>query len=150
MKQHCENAARIAAFLESSDSVEKVYYPSLASHPQHDIARKQMSLDGAICGGAMIAFEVKGGKTQTFDFMNELQIIDICNNLGDAKSLITHPATTTHSNMDKASQEKIGITDGLVRLSVGLEDAEDLIDDISQALDKSGKGNKFMKMFNWK
>ena len=150
MKQHCANAARIAAFLENSDSVKKVYYPSLMSHPQHDIARKQMSLNGDICGGAMIAFEVKGDKNQTFDFMNELQIVDISNNLGDSKSLITHPATTTHSNIEKSAQEKIGITDGLVRLSVGLEDVEDLIDDISNALDSSAKGNKFLKMFSWK
>jgi O-succinylhomoserine sulfhydrylase len=150
MERHCQNAARIAAFLDGHDHIEKVYYPSLMSHPQHDIARKQMNLDGAVCGGAMIAFEVKGGKAATFDFMNELKIIDISNNLGDAKSLITHPATTTHSNIDKLSQEKIGISDGLLRLSVGLEDVEDLIDDISRALDTSGKGNKFLKLFSWK
>ena len=128
-KQHFSNAQKIASFLEASPSINKVYYPNLKSHPQYDIAQKQMSY-----GGGLIAFELKGDKNKTFQFLNNLQIIDISNNLGDSKSLITHPATTTHSNMEKEAQVAIGITEGLVRLSVGLEDVQDLIEDIQQAL----------------
>ncbi|MBM3580151.1 MAG: O-succinylhomoserine sulfhydrylase, partial [Alphaproteobacteria bacterium] len=93
------------------------------------VAHKQMSN-----GGAMLAFEINGGKKETFAFMNHLKIIDISNNLGDAKSLITHPATTTHSNISREEQEKIGITESMCRLSVGLEHVDDLIDDLKQAL----------------
>ena len=151
MEKHLKNATEIARFLEGHAGVEKVLYPSLMSHPQHAIARKQMTFGGGVAGGAMIAFEVKGGKESAFDFMNELQIIDISNNLGDAKSLITHPATTTHSNINEAGQLDIGVTGGLVRLSVGIEDGLDLIEDLTQALDKtSGKKGIFSKMLSWK
>jgi O-succinylhomoserine sulfhydrylase len=85
-------------------------------------------------GGAMLAFEIKGDKKTTFEFMNRLQIIDISNNLGDAKSLITHPATTTHSNIAREEQEKLGITESMCRLSVGLEHVDDLINDLELAL----------------
>jgi O-succinylhomoserine sulfhydrylase len=129
IERHCENAAKIAKFLESHPKIARVYYPGLKSHPQYNIAKKQMKT-----GGALIAFEVKGGKKSAFKFMNKLEVIDISNNLGDAKSLITHPATTTHSNIEKSHREKIGITEGILRLSVGLEDAEDLIADIASAL----------------
>lgn len=129
MERHCANAKKIAEFLEKHPKVKRVLYPTLKSHPQFDVAKKQMKN-----GGAMLAFEVKGKKKDCFAFMNRLKIIDISNNLGDAKSLITHPATTTHSNMSRDEQEKIDITQSMVRLSVGLENVDDLINDLKQAL----------------
>lgn len=129
MERHCSNAMAVANALESASKVEKVLFPALPSHPQYALAQKQMK-----GGGAMVAFALKGGKEAAFRFMNALQVIDISNNLGDAKSLITHPASTTHSNMTADAQQAIGITPGLLRLSVGLEDKEDLIRDIQQAL----------------
>ena len=129
MERHCENARKIAEFLENHPKIKRVLYPTLKSHPQFEVAKKQM-----LNGGAMLAFEVKDGKKDTFAFMNRLQIIDISNNLGDSKSLITHPATTTHSNMSRDEQEKIGITESMCRLSVGLEHVDDLIGDLNQAL----------------
>lgn len=129
MERHCSNALKVAQFLEAHPKVQKVLYPQLKSHPQHEVAQKQMSN-----GGAMIAFEVKGDKKTTFNFMNRLQIIDISNNLGDAKSLITHPATTTHSNISREEQEKLGIGESMCRLSVGLEHIDDLIADLNNAL----------------
>ncbi len=128
MNKHCDNAEKIAQFLENNSKIKKVIYPSLKSHPQYNIAKKQMDR-----GGNMIAFELPNKKA-AFNFMNKLKIIDISNNLGDSKSLITHPATTTHSNIAPDEQLKINITEGLVRLSVGLEDINDLIKDIDQAL----------------
>lgn len=130
MERHCSNAQAVAEALEAESKVEKVLYPGLPSHPQHALAAQQMKH-----GGTMVAFVLKGGKESAFAFMNALQVIDISNNLGDAKSLITHPASTTHSNIIPEEQQKIGITPGLLRLSVGLEDKEDLIRDIRQALD---------------
>ncbi len=127
--RHCQNAQKIATYLEAHPKIARVIYPGLKSHPQYAIAKKQMS-----SGGPLIAFEVKGGKKSAFQFMNRLTTIDISNNLGDAKSLITHPATTTHSNIDAASRKSVGITDGMLRLSVGLENVEDLIADIQAAL----------------
>jgi O-succinylhomoserine sulfhydrylase len=129
MERHCANAKKIAEFLEKHPKVKRVLYPTLKSHPQFEVAKKQM-----LNGGAMLAFEVKGGKKATFVFMNRLRLIDISNNLGDAKSLITHPATTTHSNIARDEQEKIGITESMCRLSVGLENVEDLIGDLKQSL----------------
>ncbi len=131
MKQHCSSALKIAQFLENHPKISRIFYPHLASHPQYSIAKRQMKN-----GGAMIAFEVKGDKQQAFNFMNNLQIIDISNNLGDSKSLITHPATTTHSNLSKEEQLEIGINPSMCRFSVGLEDEQDLINDINQALSK--------------
>jgi O-succinylhomoserine sulfhydrylase len=129
MERHCQNAQRIAEFLEKNPKVKRVLYPNLKSHPQYEIAKKQM-----INGGAMLAFEINGDKNDTFAFMNKLQLIDISNNLGDSKSLITHPATTTHSNISREEQEKINITQSMCRLSVGLEHVDDLINDLEQAL----------------
>ncbi len=130
MERHCSNAQKIAEFLESHPKVKRVLYPTLKSHPQFDVAKKQMKN-----GGAMLAFEINGNKNETFAFMNHLQIIDISNNLGDAKSLITHPSTTTHSNIAREEQEKIGITESMCRLSVGLEHVDDLIADLERALE---------------
>lgn len=129
IEKHCGNALKIAQFLEKHPKIKRVIYPGLKSHPQYVIAKKQMSN-----GGALIAFEIKGDKKKVFKFMNALKIIDISNNLGDAKTLITHPATTTHSNMTPEQREEIGITNSVCRLSVGLENAEDLIKDLSAAL----------------
>ncbi len=129
MERHCDNAEAVAKALESEAKIESVLYPGLPSHPQYELAQRQMSR-----GGAMLAFTLKGGKDAAFAFMNALQVIDISNNLGDAKSLITHPASTTHSNIEPDEQLKLGITPGLLRLSVGLENKEDVISDIVQAL----------------
>lgn len=129
IERQCDNAKKLAEFLESHPKISRVLYPALKSHPQFEVAQKQMN-----SGGAMIALEIKGEKKEAFTFMNRLQIIDISNNLGDSKSLITHPATTTHFNLGREEQEKIGITQSMCRLSVGLEHVDDLIFDLDQAL----------------
>jgi len=128
--RQCENALTIATFLEGQSAIERVLYPGLKSHPQHNLAMTQMSGRGS----TVVAFEVKGGKAEAFKTINALNIIDIANNLGDAKSLITHPATTTHQRLSDAERETMGIQPNLVRLSVGIEDVQDLIDDLAQAL----------------
>lgn len=131
MERHCSNALAVAQCLEANPAVGKVIYPGLPSHPQYALAQAQMH-----GGGNMIAFEIKAGKEAAFRFMNALTVVDISNNLGDSKSLITHPATTTHSNIAPEEQMKLGITPGMLRLSVGLEDKHDLCKDVSQALSK--------------
>jgi O-succinylhomoserine sulfhydrylase len=123
------SAAEVAAFLEQHPKVVRVLYPGLESHPQHALALRQMS-----GGGTLLALSVKGGKAGAFRFQNALKLIEISNNLGDAKSLITHPATTTHHRFKPEERAELGIDDGLVRLSVGLEDPADLITDLDQAL----------------
>ncbi|MAR55634.1 MAG: O-succinylhomoserine sulfhydrylase [Rickettsiales bacterium] len=129
MQRHTENAQKVAEWLGQHSQISRVFYPGLPSHPHYAIAQKQMT-----GGSALIAFEVKGGKEAAFAMMNRLNLITISNNLGDGKSLVTHPATTTHSNIDAATRQEIGITDGIVRFSVGLEHADDLIADLQQAL----------------
>lgn len=129
MERHCDSADKLAKFLENHDKIERVIFPGLPSHPQYAIAQKQMKR-----GGNLIAFEVKGGKKGAFKFLNSLKIADISNNLGDSKTLLTHPATTTHSNIKPDEQKKLGITEGLIRCSVGLEDVDDLIADFEGAL----------------
>ena len=126
----CRSAAAIAQILEERAEVERVHYPYLASHPQYALAKQQMS-----AGGTLVTFDIKGGKDATFRFLDALRVIDISNNLGDSKSLVTHPATTTHMRVAPEERAKLGISEGSVRLSVGLEDVEDLIEDISIALD---------------
>ncbi len=128
--RQCENALAIAEFLSTQDAIEDVIYPGLKNHPAHELAMKQMSGHG----GTIVAFHVKGGKEAAFRIMNKLEIIDISNNLGDAKSLITHPATTTHQKMTADEQLAAGIRPGTIRLSVGIEDVRDLIEDLEQAL----------------
>lgn len=123
-----QSAHRIAEALCLMKGVSRVIYPHLDSHPQAALSQKQMRL-----GGTMVTFEVEGGKTKAFDVLRHLGIIDISNNLGDAKSLITHPASTTHRNIGPEARAMMGITDGMLRLSVGLEDTEDLIGDLKQA-----------------
>ena len=121
-----QTAHAIAKALEIHSNVSKVLYPALPSHPQHDLYKKQMS-----GGGTLVAFEVKGGKQAAFDLMSKLSVIDISNNLGDSKSLITHPASTTHRAVDEEARAEMGITDSTLRLSVGLEDEADLIADLN-------------------
>ena len=123
------SALRIAGWLESHQGVGRVRYPFLESHPQHALARRQMS-----GGGTVVTFEVDGGKAGAFQVLDALRCIDISNNLGDSKSLITHPATTTHRRLGESGRLAVGITDGIVRLSVGLEDPDDLILDLERAL----------------
>lgn len=127
--EHCRNAAEVADFLAEQTKVTRVLYPGRRDHPQHALAMKQMSL-----GGSMVAFEIAGARPEAFRFANALQIIDISNNLGDAKSLITHPATTTHWRIGPEARAELGISDAMLRLSVGLEDVEDLKADLVQAL----------------
>ncbi|MDZ7905356.1 MAG: O-succinylhomoserine sulfhydrylase [Cypionkella sp.] len=125
------SATRIAAHFDGDARLNFLRFPTLPSHPQHALAMAQMG--GA--GGTLVTFDLKGGKDAAFAFCNALEIIKISNNLGDAKSIATHPATTTHSRLSAEEKEMLGITQGLIRLSVGLEDAGDLIADISRALD---------------
>ncbi len=134
MERHCANADKLARFLEAHPAVERVFFPALESHPHYVVASRQMTYKGKPCGGSLVAFVLKGGKEAAFGAMNGLHIVDISNNLGDAKSLITHPASTTHSNISPEEQAKIGIAPGLLRLSVGLEDADDLCEDFERAL----------------
>ncbi len=129
VRQQTQNAAAIADYLDRQPAVSRVIYPGRPDHPQADIVAKQMK-----SGSTLIAFEIAGGKPAAFAFENALRIIRISNNLGDAKSLITHPATTTHKNLSEEARAELGISDGTVRLSVGLEDVEDLIEDLDAAL----------------
>ncbi len=129
VERHTRNAGRIAEWLQGRRDVGQVRYPGLASHPQHDLARRQMS-----GYGSLVTLELPGGKPAAFRFLDALELIDISNNLGDAKSLVCHPATTTHSRLTELERADIGVTPGVVRLSVGLEDPEDLLEDIERGL----------------
>ena len=126
------SAVAIVDALRDHDKVARILYPTDKDHPQCDLARRQMTK-----GGTVISFEVKGGKVAAFRVLNALQIVTLSNNLGDAKSLATHPVTTTHKNLAPEARAAAGITDGLIRLSVGLEDPDDLIADVLGALDKA-------------
>ena len=130
VERQCANALAVAEALEGQGCFSRVLYPGLASHPQHDLARRQMSGNGTL-----VAFELPGGKAPAFRFLNALGLIDISNNLGDSKTLITHPATTTHRAMGPEGRAQIGVTDGMLRLSIGLEDPADLTEDLLQALE---------------
>ncbi|WP_417291308.1 trans-sulfuration enzyme family protein [Corallibacter sp.] len=127
--RHCENALKVAEFLESHKNVQLVKYPFLKSHPQYDIAKKQMKK-----GGNIVAFEIKGGIEAGRQFLNKLQLLSLSANLGDTRSIATHPASTTHSKLNETDRLEVGISDGLVRVSVGLEHYEDIIADLNQAL----------------
>jgi O-succinylhomoserine sulfhydrylase len=127
--RHCANAAKVADALAAHPAIARVLYPGRSDHPQHKLAMKQMS--GA---GGVVTFDLKAGKWAAFETLNRLRLIDISNNLGDAKSLVTHPATTTHMRIGAEERAKLGINDGTVRISVGLEDVEDIIGDLVQAL----------------
>ncbi|HVU20910.1 MAG TPA: O-succinylhomoserine sulfhydrylase [Rhizomicrobium sp.] len=129
MRAHCENALKVATLLGAQKKVSRVLYPFHPDHPQHNLAVRQMS-----GGGGVVAFEIAGGKSGAFRFADALKLIDISNNLGDTKSLVTHPETTTHQRLSAEGRAELGITSGLMRLSVGLEDADDICEDLEQAL----------------
>ncbi len=126
---HVASAQRIAEHLEGRPGIAKVIYPGLPSHPQHALAKRQMG-----AGGPLVAFEMAGGKAAAFALMNALRLVKISNNLGDAKSLLCHPATTTHARVTEEDRQRVGIRPGTLRLSVGLEDPEDLIEDLERGL----------------
>jgi O-succinylhomoserine sulfhydrylase len=129
--RHCQTALTIAEFLENHPKVNWVKYPFLKSHPQYALAKKQMSQ-----GGSIIAFEVKGGLVAGQRFFDSIKLLSLSSNLGDSRTIVTHPASTTHSKLVEADRLAVGITDGMVRLSIGLEHFEDIKNDLAQALDK--------------
>ncbi|MBP1166007.1 O-succinylhomoserine sulfhydrylase [Chryseobacterium sp. PvR013] len=130
VEKHCENALKVAEFLESHPNVELVKYPFLKSHPNYEVAKKQMKL-----GGNIVAFEIKGGIEGGRNFLDKIQMCSLSANLGDTRTIVTHPASTTHSKLSDEERNEVGITAGLVRCSVGLENVEDIIADLKQALD---------------
>lgn len=127
--RHCENALQLAEFLENHPKINWVKYPFLKSHPNYKIAKKQMK-----AGGCVVAFEVKGGLKGGRKFFDSIQLLSLSANLGDSRSIVTHPASTTHSKLSEEDRLKVGITDGMVRVSVGLEHIDDIIGDIKQAM----------------
>ena len=131
MKQHASNAQKIAEFLEGHEKIERVTYPGLASHPQHDLARDQMS-----GFGGMITFYLKGGLSESKTFLENVSIFTLAESLGGVESLIEHPAIMTHASIPAETRQEIGIHDNLIRMSAGIEDAEDLLNDLNQALAK--------------
>ncbi|MFP8896146.1 MULTISPECIES: O-succinylhomoserine sulfhydrylase [Chryseobacterium] len=130
VEKHCENALKVAEFLESHPNVELVKYPFLKSHPGYEVAKKQMKL-----GGNIVAFEIKGGIEGGRNFLDKIQMCSLSANLGDTRTIVTHPASTTHSKLSDDERNEVGITAGLVRCSVGLENVDDIIADLKQALD---------------
>ena len=132
MDRHCENAEKVARYFEGCPHLEKVNYPFLTSHAQHNLAIKQMK-----AGGGILTLTVKGGLQRAQRFIDKLQMISITPNLGDSRSIVTHPASTTHSKLSPEERQKVGITDGLIRLSVGLEHYEDILKDVEYALEQS-------------
>jgi O-succinylhomoserine sulfhydrylase len=129
MDRHCENALKVATFLESQGTVKKVMYPFLPSHPQYEIAKKQMKQ-----GGGIVTFVIEGGVQAAAGFMDKLKMFSISANLGDTRSIATHPATSTHSKLTEEQRLEVGIEQGTIRLSIGLEHIDDILKDVSQAL----------------
>ena len=129
VEKHCENAYKVAEFLEEHKKVNWVKYPFLRSHPQFEVAKRQMKL-----GGNIVAFEIKGGVRAGKKFLNAIKLCSLSANLGDTRTIVTHPASTTHSKLSENDRLEVNITDGLVRISVGLENVEDIINDLKQAL----------------
>ncbi len=127
--RHCDNALQLATYLEQHPKVEWVKYPFLKSHPNYEIAKKQMKL-----GGCVVAFEVKGGLEAGKKFFDEIEMLSLSANLGDSRSIVTHPASTTHSKLTEEERRSVGISDGMIRVSVGLEHIDDIIADVEQAL----------------
>ncbi|MDN3491903.1 trans-sulfuration enzyme family protein [Winogradskyella bathintestinalis] len=128
--RHCDSALKIATFLETHENVNFVKYPFLKSHPQYELAKQQMKL-----GGSIIAFEIKGGIEAGRQFLNSIKLLSLSANLGDTRSIVTHPASTTHAKIPESIRLETGITAGLIRISVGLEHPEDIIKDLKQALE---------------
>ncbi|WP_430927963.1 O-succinylhomoserine sulfhydrylase [Polaribacter marinivivus] len=129
VEKHCENALKVAQFLEEHKQVELVKYPFLKSHPQYHTAKQQMKL-----GGNIVAFEIKGGLVSGRKFLNNIKMCSLSANLGDTRTIVTHPSSTTHGRLSEEERLEVGITNGLVRVSVGLENVEDIINDLQQAL----------------
>jgi O-succinylhomoserine sulfhydrylase len=130
MDRHSSNALKIANLLDGHPAIRLVKYPFLASHPQYEIAKKQMS-----SGGGIVTFDLKGGIEAGRRFLDKLQMLSMTNNLGDSRSIASHPASTTHSKLSEAERQAVGITPGLIRISVGLEHPDDILADILQALE---------------
>lgn len=137
MERHCGNALRLANFLEGHQGVSRVLYPHLPSHPQYELARKQMRL-----GGGIVAFELEGGAAAGMRFLNRLRMCSLSSNLGDSRTIATHPASTTHSKLKEEERQAVGIRPGLVRVSVGLEHIDDIVEDVGQALGGRSEGVK--------
>ncbi len=134
MDRHCSNALTMAKYLEDHKEVNWVRYPFLKSHPDYSLAKKQMKQ-----GGALVAFELKGGRSRAMRFVNALKLFSITSNLGDTRTCITHPATTTHSKLSAEQKAEAGVTEGMVRVSAGLEHIDDIIEDLEYAISHSGK-----------
>jgi O-succinylhomoserine sulfhydrylase len=134
MERHCQNALELANYLQSHAEVVKVKYPFLPSHPQYELAKRQMKL-----GGGVVTFEIKGGIDRGRKFLNSLKMLSHSANLGDTRSIATHPASTTHSKLSEEERLAVGILPGLVRISVGLENIHDILADIGQAINSSRK-----------
>lgn len=132
MERHCQSAQELAEWLEKSAAVSWVKYPHLPSHPQYELAKRQMKL-----GGGMVTFDLKGGLEQGRRFLDALQLCSLTANLGDSRTITTHPASTTHSSLSEEERQAVGITPGLIRISIGLENVNDIIADIARALDLS-------------
>jgi len=130
VEKHAENALKLAQFLEGNEQIKMVKYPFLKSHPQHEVAKKQMKL-----GGNIVAFELKGGIEAGRTFLNHIKMCSLSANLGDTRTIVTHPSSTTHGRLSEEDRLEVGITNGLVRISVGLEHIADIVDDIQQALE---------------
>jgi O-succinylhomoserine sulfhydrylase len=130
VEKHCENALKVATFLEGNKNVKFVKYPFLKTHPQYEVAKTQMKL-----GGNIVAFEIIGGVEAGVAFLDKIKMCSLSANLGDTRTIVTHPSSTTHGRLSKEDRLEVGITDGLVRISVGLEHVEDIIADIQQALE---------------
>ncbi|TMM32171.1 O-succinylhomoserine sulfhydrylase [Polaribacter aestuariivivens] len=129
VEKHCENALKVAQFLEENENVQLVKYPFLKSHPQYKVAKNQMKL-----GGNIVAFEIKGGIEAGRKFLNNIKMCSLSANLGDTRTIVTHPSSTTHGRLSEEDRLEVGITNGLVRVSVGLENVADIIADLEQAL----------------
>ena len=136
MDRHCNNALRLAEYLEGQSNIERVLYPFLESHPQYELAKKQMKQ-----GGGIVSFEIKGGIESGRQFLNNLEMLSLTANLGDSRTIATHPASTTHARLSSEERLAVGITDGLIRISVGLEHIEDIIGDVEKALKKIPQSN---------
>jgi O-succinylhomoserine sulfhydrylase len=132
MEKHCENALKFAQFLSQSKGIKSVKYPFLKSHPQFELAKKQMRL-----GGAMVSFELEGGYERCIRFIDKLEMFSVTPNLGDTRTALTHPASTTHSKLTEEERQSVGISKEMVRVSVGLEHIDDIIADAENALAKS-------------
>jgi len=132
MEKHCSNALKLAQYLEKNNQIEWIKYPFLPTHPQYKLAKKQMLL-----GGGLLTFELKGGIKRAMKFLNALTLVSLTSNLGDSRTTVTHPPTTTHSRLTAEERKESGITDGMIRVSVGLEHIDDIIADFEQAIKKT-------------